>query len=226
MFNSWNDISLPSVSSPGALNLGAIPADQDNFAAPRYSQVCDVFIQPIGADAPFIWDGYTASTNNGGVDNTNGNNQKSIWLTCQGGLTLEGEITKSAPKQTTLIGLRTYALNVEVEVTDESQRNLLRQLMSGWNAFYFWYATLGGMLFGGPQGIKSNFVNATLPQGEGDEDFEVGNLILRFETKQGAPPRTPNPLQGIMPIPPLQEVLQDASGNILLDASGNTIFTT
>jgi len=59
--------------------LPAISQEQDCTSYPQKdSQVCDLVIQPDGADAPFAWTVPTAPTLVvGGIDNTNVANAKS-----------------------------------------------------------------------------------------------------------------------------------------------------
>lgn len=194
--NNFTDIAWPANTTPGTLNLGAIPADQSNYANPNLSQVCDLYIVPSGATDPLDFTvPATPTAVANAIDNTATDNSKTKHLSGRGGVPAPEEVIATLPKRITKVVDRTYTLTFNVEVTDESQRDLLRQLMSGWRNFTFYFATLGGFGFGPSGGITPLFVNAALPLGEGEEDFEVGTITIQYRVQTGgAPDRWPNPL--------------------------------
>jgi hypothetical protein len=212
--NNWTDITFPSDCDSG-YNLGEIPTDQNCVLNPQLSQVSDLYIQPDGADAPFLWTGSSASINSDGVGNNVTNNSKSKWLVGQGGIPAPEETIYQGPKLMRVVGKRTYQLNFQTEVYSNDQRNFIRQLQSGWSEFKFWIGTLGGNLFGGPNGISPFFVNARLPLDPGDEDYEKGFIVIEFQTSNGGMPRTANPLRNFTPLEQLVTVAVDDDGNTI-----------
>lgn len=193
--NTWTDITCP----PGCetdLELVAIPADQNCIEVPLLSQVSDLYITPTGASEAFDWTVPLVPTYlSAGIDNTDTNNAFTKWIVGQGGVA-EPELTPwEGPKGATAIIKRTYTLEFEVNVKNEGMRNMLRQLQCNWRSFKFWYGTRGGKLYGGENGIVPASTNAVLALGAGAEDFEMGRIIIVWETTGGAgdPPRTDNP---------------------------------
>lgn len=194
-FNTWSDITWPSNTACDTLNLGAIPTDQNCLLVPPLSQVSDLYIQPDGATAPFDWtSGSPAEPMTSGIDNSVTDNSASKWLVGKGGVVAPEETVYTGPKLKKKIVRRLYTLNFEVEVTNDDQRDFLRQLQSGWSEFVFWIGTLGNNLFGDENGITPSFVNAQLPLDPGDEDYEKGTIIIEYYSVKGDPPRYANPL--------------------------------
>jgi hypothetical protein len=195
-FNSWSDITWPSNTACTTLNLGAIPADQNCLLVPPLSQVSDLYIQPDGASAPFDWTdpAAPAAPAMSGIDNTATDNSATKWLVGKGGVEAPEESLYTGPKLKKKVVRRLYTLQFEVEVTNDDQRDFLRQLQSGWSEFTFWIGTLGNNLFGDSTGIIPSFVNAQLPLDPGDEDYEKGTIIIEYYSEKGDPPRYTNPL--------------------------------
>ena len=161
---------------------------------PNLSQVSDLYITPTGATDAFTYGGGNPTATSGGIDNTVVDNSKTKWVVGKGGVPEPEESVYNGPKSTRIVFKRRYQLSFEVNVKEDGMRDLLRNLQCGWDQFTFRYGTQGGYLYGGSAGIKPTFVNAQLPLADGDEDNEIGRIILDFETTNGDPPRDPNPL--------------------------------
>lgn len=178
-------------------DLVAIPADQDCIQPPNLSQICDLFITPINdpaADEPFTWTDGVPSVNAGGIDNTDAANTKSKQITGKGGIAVPEISEYLGPKRIRVVKERTYRLEFEVSVKEASMRELVRQLQSGWTEFKFWYATLGGQLFGPEAAIRPSYVDGQLPLDSADDGNELGTIIIEFISTAGDPIRNVNPL--------------------------------
>jgi hypothetical protein len=172
-----------------------LAADPDCIVVPDLSQVSDLYITPTGASDAFDYPsgGGDPSATSGNIDNTVTDNSATKWMVGKGGVAEPEETEYIAQKGTKVITKRRYTLTFEVIVSDNSIRELLRQLQCNWKSFTFRYATRGGWVFGGEDGIAPAFVNAQLPLGDGDEDNELGRIIIEFETANGDPPRHVDP---------------------------------
>lgn len=190
--NDWNDAGWPADCDTG-LNLVAIPANQDCILPPKLSQICDLYITPDGADEPFVWTLAVPAANAVGIDNTVTDNSKSKQLTVKGGIGEPEEEEYAGAKRQTVITERTYTLTLEVSVVEDAMRNFVRQFESGWTGFKFWYANLGGGLFGPEAGIRPSSTNGRLPLDEADNGKETGTIIIQFISEEGSPIRNPNP---------------------------------
>lgn len=193
--NNWADLTWPADCDTD-LDLVAIAADQECFITPPLSQVSDLYITPDNSPAatePFTWVSSVPSANASGIDNTVTDNTKSKQITVKGGVAAPEKVEVAGPKRQTNVIERKYTLELEVEVTDNSMRELLRQLQSGWTSFKFWYGTLGGNLFGPEAGIRPSKVDAELPLDAADDGREVGRIIIEFISVNGDPVRNTNP---------------------------------
>lgn len=219
--NTWNDITFPSDCDD--YNLGAIPEDQNCLIAPVLSQVSDLFIKAENAPAPFIWDDQVASINEDAIGNNVHNNNKSKWLVGKGGIPDPSETIYQGPKLKEVVGRRLYQLTFEVEVSSDQQRNFLRRLQSNWPEYVFWIGTIGGRLFGGPQGIIPFFSNAYLPLDPEDDDYEKGIIVIEFAVTGPGLPVSNNPLADVTPLAVHPEVISDGDGTVIIDDSGIVI---
>lgn len=195
--NEWTDIFCPS-GCDETLLFGPVVEDQNCVEIPNLSQVCDLYIQPDGATDAFDYTGGDPVLVSGGIDNTDLLNAKTKWLVGIGGVAEPAETPYNGPKNAIKIIKRMYTLDFQFDVTNVMHRNLARQLQCNPKNFTFRFGTLGGQLFGGDTGITPSSSNAILSLGNGNEDFELGRLILSWEVKggYGDPPRHPNPHAG------------------------------
>jgi len=191
--NTWTDITCPS-GCGASLNYGDLPSNPNCTVSPPLSQVSDIVIQPDSASAPFTFSGDDATQVSGEIDNTNTTNTKSKHLVVRGSVGDPEETIYNGPKGARIITKRRYTVEAEIAMTDNKIYDFLRQLQCGEDNFVFWYGTQGGYLFGGSTGISPALINARLPKNGGDEDVEVGTILLEFETTNGDPPRHTNPL--------------------------------
>lgn len=196
--NDWADLTWPA-NCDTDLDLVAIAEDQECFVTPPLSQISDLYITPDNSDGaitvtePFTWSVGVPSANAVGIDNTDTASTASKQITVKGGVAAPEKIEVSGPKRQTNVIERRYTLDLEVEVTDDSMREMLRQLQSGWTSFKFWYATLGGNLFGPEAGIRPSKVDAELPLDAADDGREIGRILIEFISVKGDPVRNANP---------------------------------
>lgn len=195
--NEWTDISCPD-GCDSSLLFGALVEDQNCVAIPNLSQVCDLYIIPDGAVDAFSYpsgDDADPSLIPSGIDNTDTTNGFTKWLVGIGGVDEPDLTPYNGPKNTITIMKRVYTLSFQIDVTNKAQRDFARQLQCNPKNFKFRFGTLGRMLFGGASGITPLSSDAILSLGNGNEDFELCRIVLRWEVKggYGDPPRHVNP---------------------------------
>lgn len=166
-----------------ALMLGAIDVNQDctNYVQ-KYSQVCDLIIQPDGANAPLDWASaptVTAVANE--VDNASTAGTFSKHVIGEGGIAVPEKIIDEYPKRKTKTNFRVYTLTFVVKNLSDDQYDFLRQLQCGSDAFKIWYANVGGHIFGGSTGIDILSIDADFPLSEGRDDKESATLTITWE---------------------------------------------
>ena len=173
-----------------ALDFGAIDVNQDCTAyQQKYSQVCDLIIQPDAANAPLDWTGApTVSAVAGEVDNTNTDGTKSKWLVGEGGVPVPEKITDEYPKRKSKTSFRTYTLVFNVKNLSDDQYAFLQQVQCGNTDFKIWYANVGGHIFGGTTGIDIASIDADLPLDESRDGKEVGTITITWDA-DGDPTR-------------------------------------
>jgi len=194
VLNTWTDITCPSGCDDN-LDFVALSPDQNCVTVPNLSQVSDLYITPNNATDAFDYSGGDPTLVSGGIDNTDTNNLFTKWIVGKGGVAEPAETTYPGPKGSVVVVKRRYTLEFEVNVKEDSTRNLLRQLQCNPKNFSFRYGTIGGQLYGGPDAIIPAASNARMVLGNGDEDYELGTIILEWETSAGSgdPPRHVNP---------------------------------
>jgi hypothetical protein len=164
-------------------------------APPPLSEISDVYVQPTGATAPFDWTTPTAPTAvSGAIDNTQIDNSKSKHYKMIGNQGDPDETTYTGPDGTETVIKRRYTMTGRTPLIDQSYYDFGKQLQCNTGDFVFWFGTRGGYLFGGPNGISPAKTNARFPKVEGEEGAEELVTEIMYDTKNGDPPRTPNPL--------------------------------
>lgn len=192
--NTWTDITCPSACG-GTLNYGALPEDPNCVSVPPLAEIQHVYIQPTGATAPFDWSTPTAPTAvSGAIDNTTTDNSKTKHLVIIGSQVDPEETIYNGPGGSQVVSNRRYTMNGRTPITAQSIYDFLKQIQCNNLNFVFWFGTRGGYLFGGENGIYPAASNARFPKNEGNESVEEGTIILTYDSDNGDPPRTPNPL--------------------------------
>lgn len=191
--NTWTDITCPSACG-AALNYGALPEDPDCVSVPPLSEISDIYITPTGATDAFDYSGGDPVAVSGGIDNTDTANAKTKHLVVIGSQSDPEESVYSGPKGAQVVNKRRYTVEARTPITAQSIYDFLRQIQCNNLNFTFRFATRGGYLFGGEDGIRPASSNARFPKVEGEEGVEEGILVLAYDTTNGDPPRHPNPL--------------------------------
>lgn len=177
------------------LQFGAIDVDQDCTTFDTYeSQVSDIYIVPKTIaleDHPFDWELGSGDVTK--IDNTAIDNSAAHWIVGEGGVGVPEKTRQELAKLKSRISKRLYQLVFNMKNMSTANRNMLLQFQCNPTNFYFYYATVGGMLFGGPGGIDPTFGDADLPLSEARDGIETGILTLEWEAK-GDPLRIVNPL--------------------------------
>lgn len=191
--NTWTTPTCPD-DCADVLLLPAIAADQSCGLAPKLSQLNWVYITPPGATVPFTISGDVATAVSGAIDNTLGDNTKSISLYGKGGIAEHTPITYEGPGGATLTPFRDYTMTFRVVPTELALYKLLRFLQCGNTGYTIWYGNASDQLFGDTGGIKVKDVNVQMPHGEGATDFQEAQILITYRTANGDPLRFPNPL--------------------------------
>lgn len=98
------------------------------------------------------------------------------------------ELSKKRKK----LGNKTFQLLFDVDDINDTNREFIRQLECGATVF-IWFETLGGALYGGPNGIKADVIRANLPLDRGPDSYARG--VLQFEWESTCHPvRVDNPM--------------------------------
>lgn len=195
VLNRWADLTCPDGCDEG-LDFGALSVNQNCVEIPNLSQISDLYIIPDGAVDAFNYSpGPDPTLVSGGIDNTVLDNSKTKWLVGKGGMAEPEETLYNGPKGSRAIIKRRYTMEFEVSVKSDDTRDFLRQLECNPKNFIFRFGTVAGYLYGGEEGITPAFTNARLSLGNGDEDYELGIVVLEWETDAGAgsAPRHVNP---------------------------------
>jgi len=192
--NEWTDISCPSGCDEELL-FGALVEDQNCVEIPNLSQVSDLYIWPNDSPDAFDYTGGDPVLVSGGIDNTDTANLKTKWLVGIGGVAEPTLTPYNGPKNSVKVIKRVYVLDFQFDVTNPLHRDFARQLQCNPKNFKFRFGTLGGQLFGGANAITPSASDAILSLGAGNEDFELGRILLTWETKggYGDTERHPNP---------------------------------
>lgn len=171
----------------GTVLLPELPTSFDCGLSPLLSQVCGLLILPKGAPGPSSWvlpDAMEAI-----IDNTVTDNSAGKWIVGRGGVDKPDEVVIELGKRSRKVGARLYTLDYEVNIRPNGVYNFLTTLQTGYRGFNFWFNTLGGRLFGGPNGICPDFVTAWTEYSEEPDEVERGFIQLQWYA-DGDPPRT------------------------------------
>lgn len=197
-----NDFLSPVVCGAAYL-FPALPADPNCIEAPKRSQLNYLFIAPCTAVDPFELSGSAAVLVSSAIDNTNADNTKTRQLLGEGGIPEHEATEVEAPNRKILIldDGRGYELTFKVIVTNALVYAFLQRMQSGWLDFRFWYQDLGGFLYGKVLaadattfgGIRPLYVNVQFPKGEGRDDLQYANVIIRWDA-DADPPRYVSPV--------------------------------
>lgn len=167
--------------------IGPIDVDQDcTLYEQKYSQICGIIILADTATLPTDWtdtDDWAAV-----LDNAATGNGKGRYLVGEGEIEApDGDLTEY-PKRQVRVTSREYTVDLTVKNLSASQYAFLQQMQCGWKDFRFWVETVGGRLFGGPNGIDPKYIDVAFLYSGGRNDKEEALLTIVYES-DGDPPR-------------------------------------
>jgi len=113
-------------------------------------------------------------------------------LTVLGDLPEPEQEIRIASKRRKVMGPKNFTLNGTIDDVTDANYDAARILECG-GVVRMWYATIGGKLYGGQEGIKASITKANMPLDRGQNTFE--RIELQFQWEHSChPPRTDNPL--------------------------------
>lgn len=174
--------------------LPAIPTNQDCTVYDQpYSQVCDLWLIPSGvSDILDYTDPLVPIVATDTVDNTNADNTKAKNLIGEGSVGTPELIVSEYPKRKTRVTGRTYTLTFRLKNMASTINDLLDKLQCGDTKFTFYYANVGGFIFGGPGGISPASIDVQRPLDGGRDDKMYADVIITWDA-DGDPKRYSNP---------------------------------
>lgn len=102
------------------------------------------------------------------------------------------QVVRTVSKRRKKLGNKTFNVNFDIDELNDTNREYVRSLEKGFTLF-MWFETLGGGLYGGPDGIKTDVVKANLPLARGESSYAMGLIVLEWE-HSCHPPRVSNPM--------------------------------
>ena len=141
--------------------FSVLPENIDCVPLPLESQICGVVILPYGAPTPGDWndiDSWLEVLDNGETQGLKGK-----YFICTGDVPEAQDIEVNLGRSNRKVVNRVYDLNFYPQWFDATGYTFFRNLQTriGWNPnFRFWFATIGGRLLGGANGIVPSFLTA------------------------------------------------------------------
>jgi hypothetical protein len=178
--------------------LPAILAEQD---CPSYeqvhSQIHTLYLRPSGAADPFTNFATTPTATANAIDNTAGDNTKSIELVGEGGIAVPEKVILDYPKLQQRTVERDYPLTFNVKNLSAAQYAFLLQLQCGHTeGLTFYYASGMGAtqwLYGIQGGIPVYYIDVDFPKDISKDGRDIATITIRFKAA-GDPARRVNPL--------------------------------
>ena len=159
--------------------LSVLPDGIDCSYTPRNSQIAGIVMLPLGAALPTDWQSAQAFLD--AIDNTETAGRKGKYFIGIGDIPESEDITLRLGRTHQEIIGRRWTLNFAPGMAVASQYAFLQNLQKTRRNFRFWFATMGGRLLGGVNGIRPDFVTAKTLYGGGVEDLEVAKLTLQWQ---------------------------------------------
>lgn len=172
----------------------ALQADQSCILfEKKLSQVNRIYFRPAGATDAFDYTTPTApATVSMSIDNTAGDNSKTIELPGVGEIGEHEAIVTEYHDRQQRITQRNYTLNFVIDNLSTEMYAFLQAVQCGDLNFTFRHSTIGDWIFGGANSITPDFVNVQFVYGSGRDDVEQATIILMWGA-DGDPHRAPNP---------------------------------
>lgn len=181
MINHWtNDFCTCEQSA-----LAVLPESVDCLSLPRHSQITGVIMMPLGAALPTDW--ASAESFLERLDNTDTTGAKGKYFLGIGSLAPATDVLVPLGRNHNHIALRKWSLNFAPQIGYSSQYAFLQSLQRSRRNFRLWFATLGGRLIGGANGIRPEFITANVNYQGGAEDVETASIIVHWSACTEAP---------------------------------------
>lgn len=158
--------------------LAGLPADIDCSYVPRASQLAGMVILPLGAPLPTDWT--SADEFLSVIDNTELYGRKGKYFIGIGDIAEAEDIIVPLGRAHRHIAARRWTANFAPGIALPSQYKFLRKLQTAPRNMRVWFATMGGRLLGGPQGIRLEFLTAKTLYGGGSEDLEAAKITAQW----------------------------------------------
>lgn len=196
MINEWllcpedcgDPVTLPAIS----------PNQLCTSYKQRYSQILGIVFVPNGATDPIDCTAADCDTAPvivaDSLDNSDVTGTKSKYVVGEGGIAVPDKIVDEYPARQARTSFRTFTITHTVKNLECDMYDFLRTLQCGDTSFKIYYTTVGGWIFGCPDGISITSVDVDFPHGEGREDKEFATLTITFEAT-GDPVRYKAPKQ-------------------------------
>lgn len=173
--------------------LQVLPEDVDCLPLPRQSQIVGLIMLPLGAALPSNWADADAFLER--LDNTDTTGLKGRYMLGIGSVEPATDLLVSLGRNHEHIAVKKWTLNFAPQIGYAAQYRFLQSLQRSQRNFRFWFATLGGRLLGGDQGIRPEFVTANVSYPGGTDDTETAAISIRWSSC-AEPPRS-NAADGI-----------------------------
>lgn len=119
-------------------------------------------------------------------------NDKVRKLNVIGDKPLADATTRTLSKRRKKAGTKTQTINFDIDDISPANYDFMRQLQCG-ATVVIWYSTVGGYLYGGPNGFEVSVANIGEVLDRGENNYAVIRGILSWEN-QFSPPRIANPM--------------------------------
>ena len=171
-----------------AVQYPAIDVDQNCTGFEDYrSQICGLLLVHPDGNLPADWTDRTSWT--AIVDNSLADANAAKYISGIGAMPVPDKVTRVAPKLRTKTVRRTFTLTFDIYNMSDLHYEFLRSLQCGDTSPLVWFETVDGQVFGGQNGVQIASIDADLPLGDGEEDYEQGTITVVFDATTD-PPRT------------------------------------
>lgn len=165
----------------------ALPENVDCLPLPRHSQIAGLIMLPLGAALPTDWTNAESFLER--LDNTDTIGTKGKYLLGIGSIEPATDVLVSLGRNHEHIATRKWTLNFAPQIGYAAQYAFLQSLQKSRRNFRFWFATMGGRLIGGANGIRPEFITAKVFYPGAAEDIEAASISIRWAAC-AEPPRS------------------------------------
>jgi hypothetical protein len=91
--------------------------------------------------------------------------------------------TRLMPAHKTIYGETTYTLTFRLKSPDQTLYDFLQKLENCPSLPNFWFVTVGGYMFGAPEGIVSASMRPVFALAEGEDSYEEYDIIINWKSR-------------------------------------------